>query len=153
MIKTKRASKDYLKNASRDLLNKIVKQHNIKNTSRMKISDLRDLMFQKRVREFDSSFTEPTFTLRAAQIQPKLKDLQKELKEIDKKLKEQKSKTVKYVKKVVVKRKKIKGQKETIKDQDDLIKGQFELEKMQDDIIKDLEAKRQDLEDFIMNLK
>ena len=152
MIKTKKASRDYLAKASRELLNRIVKQHNIKNVSRMKINDLRDIMFQKRVREYDSSFNEPTYNLRDQQIQPKIKDLKKSIADIDRKLKEQKKKTIKFVKKVIVKKKKLKGQKIVIKDQEDIIKGGLELEKMADDVIKDLEAEKKKLENIIMNL-
>jgi len=152
MIKTKKASKSYLEKASRELLNKIVKQHNIKNTSRMKISDLRDLMFQKRVREHDPNFTEPSYPLRAPQIQPKIKDLKKSIADIDKKLKEQKKKTIKFVKKVIKKKKTIKGQKSVIKDQDDIIKGAEELDKLAEAIINELEKEKKRLEDIIMSL-
>jgi len=152
MIKTKKASKSYLAKASRELLNKIVKQHNIKNTSRMKISDLRDLMFQKRVREHDPNFTEPSYPLRAPQIQPKIKDLKKSIADIDKKLKEQKKKTVKFVKKVIKKKKTIKGQKSVIKDQDDIIKGAEELDKLSTEVINELEKEKKRLEDIIMSL-
>ena len=152
MINTPKASKSYLAKASRELLNKIVKQHNIKNTSRMKISDLRDLMFQKRVRQHDPNFTEPNYQLRAPQVQPKIKDLKKSIADIDKKLKEQKAKTVKFVKKVIRKKKKIKGQKLTIKEQQDLIDDGEEFEKMSADVIKDLEAEKERLKNIIMNL-
>jgi len=152
MINTPKASKSYLAKASRELLNKIVKQHNIKNTSRMKISDLRDLMYQKRVRQHDPDFREPNFNLRPPQVQVKIKDLKKSIADIDKKLKQQKLKTVKYVKKVVQKKKTIKGQKSVIKDQDDIIKGAEELDRMAADVIKDLEAEKERLKNIIMNL-
>jgi hypothetical protein len=151
-ISTPRASKEYLKAQKRPMLNKIIKQHNIINVSRMNITDLRDLMYKKKVREHDPNFTQPTYDLRAAQIQPKMKDLKKSLAEIDKKLKEQKTKTVKYVKKVIKKTKTIKGQKSIIKDQSDIIKDAEEIDKMSSDIIKELEAEKKKLEDIIMSL-
>lgn len=151
-ISTPRASKEYLKAQKRPMLNKIIKQHNIVNVSRMNITDLRDLMFKKKVRELDENFVPPTPNLRAPQIQPKMKDLKKSLAEIDRKLKEQKTKTVKYVKKVIKKTKTIKGQKSIIKDQTDIIKDAEELDKMSSDIIKELEAEKKKLQDIIMSL-
>jgi len=151
-ISTPRASKEYLKAQKRPMLNKIIKQHNIVNVSRMNITDLRDLMYKKKVREHDPNFTQPTYDLRAAQIQPKMKDLKKSLAEIDRKLKEQKTKTVKYVKKVIKKTKTIKGQKSVIKDQDDIIKGAEEHDKLAEAIINELEKEKKRLEDIIMSL-
>ena len=148
-ISSPRASKEYLKAQKRPMLNKIIKQHNIVNVSRMNITDLRDLMYKKKVREHDPNFTPPTYDLRAAQIQPKMKDLKKRLVEIDKKLKEQKNKTVKYVKKVVRKTKTIKGQKELIKGQAEIIKDAEEIDKMSEDVIKSLEQEKKALEDLI----
>jgi chromosome segregation ATPase len=151
-ISTPRASKEYLKAQKRPMLNKIIKQHNIINVSRMNITDLRDLMYKKKVREHDPNFTQPTYELRAAQIQPKIKDLKKRLDEIDKKLKEQKNKTVKYVKKVVRKAKTIRGQKEQIKDQKELLKDAKEIEDMAEDVIETLVQEKNALEVILNNL-
>jgi len=151
-ISTPRASKEYLKAQKRPMLNKIIKQHNIINVSRMNITDLRELMYRKKVREHDPNFIPPRANLRPPQVQVKIKDLKKSIADIDKKLKQQKLKTVKYVKKVVQKKKTIKGQKSVIKDQDDIIKGAEELDRMAADVIKDLETEKERLKNIIMNL-
>lgn len=152
-ISTPRASKEYLKAQKRPMLNKIIKQHNIINVSRMNITDLRELMYRKKVRELDENFVPPKAKLRAPQVQVKVKELKKQISDIDKKLKEQKQKTVKFVKKVVQKKKRIKGQKQVIKVQDDIIKGAEELDKMAEQVIKDLETEKERLKNFIMNLQ
>ena len=102
MIKTKKATIKYLSLQNRPVLNQIIKQHNILNVSRMNIHDLRDLMYKKRVREYDPDYREPKYLLRAPQIQVSAKELKA-------KVAEQKDLTVKYVKKVVEKNKIIKG--------------------------------------------
>ena len=70
----------------------------------MSITDLRELMYKKKVREHDPNFVPPTPSLRAPQVQVKVKDLKKQIAEIDANLKKQKAKTVKFVKKVVQKK-------------------------------------------------
>tara|TARA_R110002096_G_scaffold320287_1_gene514325 strand:- start:13 stop:555 length:543 start_codon:yes stop_codon:yes gene_type:complete len=101
MIKTKKATIKYLSLQNRPVLNQIIKQHNILNVSRMNIHDLRDLMYKKRVREYDPDYREPKYLLRAAQVQVSAKELKA-------KVAQQKDLTVKYVKKVVEKNKIIK---------------------------------------------
>lgn len=139
MIKTRKATEKYLENQKRPILNKIIKQHNIIGVSRMNINDLRDLMYKKRVHEYDTDFKEPRYLLRPRQIQETTADLKK-------KVHHESERKVHYVKEVVKKNKIIKLRDDELKDYKGMLDVTTKETEDADNYIKELEMHNADIE-------